>query len=261
MFFMTSVLTSSLLLDEVHSKAVRANACLIPVERPGCGLSSPAPGMGYDGFPPYLERLADHLGIGRFDVVAHSSGAPFALALAAALPDRVRCLFLCNARLAPPADETNTTDMVPTYFNALRRYPWVVEATSAILWNKMSRHIIRPMILRFFENSPVDYELVRNDPVLVDYLLECSAEALSTTFEGFLRETSLFLERIRIPPERVKTPIIAWHGGEDRIVPYEDTRARLRDYPVVEFRVLPGQGHLMARGIWPESFARISEMP
>ena len=59
------------------------------VERPGFGTSTPHPGRRVADFAADVEQLADRLGLGRFSVVGISAGAPYALACAWAMPDRV----------------------------------------------------------------------------------------------------------------------------------------------------------------------------
>eukprot|EP00419_Tripos_fusus_P002412 CAMPEP_0172670866 /NCGR_PEP_ID=MMETSP1074-20121228/10556_1 /TAXON_ID=2916 /ORGANISM="Ceratium fusus, Strain PA161109" /LENGTH=353 /DNA_ID=CAMNT_0013487829 /DNA_START=22 /DNA_END=1083 /DNA_ORIENTATION=+ len=63
---------------------------LIAIDRPGYGGSSPPPfAYSYSAFARDLAELADHLQVPRFCVAGHSSGGPYALAVAAELPLRV----------------------------------------------------------------------------------------------------------------------------------------------------------------------------
>jgi pimeloyl-ACP methyl ester carboxylesterase len=60
------------------------------VSRPGFGGSDPLPGRGLLDHAADLDQLADALGFERFSVVGVSTGAPYALACAYALGERVR---------------------------------------------------------------------------------------------------------------------------------------------------------------------------
>jgi pimeloyl-ACP methyl ester carboxylesterase len=63
---------------------------LIAVDRPGCGLSTPAD-RGLKEWPEDVVNLADHLGVRRFSVLGASGGGPFALACARFIPkERLR---------------------------------------------------------------------------------------------------------------------------------------------------------------------------
>lgn len=63
---------------------------LIAVDRPGYGGSSPPPaGYSYSAFVADIAELADFLQLEKFCVAGHSSGGPYALAMAAEMPSRV----------------------------------------------------------------------------------------------------------------------------------------------------------------------------
>ena len=74
-------------LGEVEAK--RHSIRLIAFDRPGWGESDPLRGRRLSDWPRDIATAADRLGCARFNLVGVSGGAPFALACAAALPDRV----------------------------------------------------------------------------------------------------------------------------------------------------------------------------
>jgi pimeloyl-ACP methyl ester carboxylesterase len=77
-----------------------AGVRLITVDRPGYAGSDPLPGRQILDWPSDVVALAGALGINQFDVAAHSSGGPYALACAVRLPDRVRRVVLVSC-IAP----------------------------------------------------------------------------------------------------------------------------------------------------------------
>ena len=76
--------------------ALRDQLRVVRVDLPGFGGSAPEPAAvaGFPGRARALLALADHLGLRRFAVLGHSMGGGTALALAAAVPDRVSLLAL-----------------------------------------------------------------------------------------------------------------------------------------------------------------------
>ena len=68
---------------------------VIAPDRPGVGLSSPVKRWRVADYPSMVAALADELGVGRFAVWGYSGGGPYAVATAAALPDRVSALAVC----------------------------------------------------------------------------------------------------------------------------------------------------------------------
>jgi pimeloyl-ACP methyl ester carboxylesterase len=69
---------------------------LLAVDRPGFGQSTFQPGRTVGAWAADVAALADQLALGRFSVVSISGGAPYALACAAMLSDRLeRIALLC----------------------------------------------------------------------------------------------------------------------------------------------------------------------
>lgn len=82
------------------SLATAAGVRLLAVDRPGCGRSDPHPGRTLATVADDLAAVADHLGIDDVGVLAWSAGAPYAVALAARHPGRIRAVVLA-APLVP----------------------------------------------------------------------------------------------------------------------------------------------------------------
>jgi pimeloyl-ACP methyl ester carboxylesterase len=73
----------------------------LAVNRPGFGGSDPRPGRTVAEYAADVQDLADAFGWERFSVIGVSAGAPFALACAWALPERVVAAAAASP-LAPP---------------------------------------------------------------------------------------------------------------------------------------------------------------
>src|SRR5919202_4018235 len=69
--------------------AERLRVRLFTFDRPGIGLSSPQPRRRILDWPRDVAEFADARGLDRFAVVGWSGGAPYALATAHELPERV----------------------------------------------------------------------------------------------------------------------------------------------------------------------------
>lgn len=67
---------------------------IVVPDRPGMGHSTFLAGRTTSDWPADLAALAKHLEIGRFGVLVYSGGAPYAVATALALPDRVTLMGL-----------------------------------------------------------------------------------------------------------------------------------------------------------------------
>ena len=69
----------------------------IGIDRPGYGLSTPQPGRSIGGWVPDAIAVLDALEIERVAVAGVSTGGAYALALAAAAPERVTGVIACCA--------------------------------------------------------------------------------------------------------------------------------------------------------------------
>jgi pimeloyl-ACP methyl ester carboxylesterase len=80
-----SRLVPGFLADDFAAEGLR----VLSLDRPGYGGSSPQPGRSRPDWPDDVAAVAAALGGGRFAVIGHSSGGPYALACCALLPDQV----------------------------------------------------------------------------------------------------------------------------------------------------------------------------
>ena len=73
-----------------------AGVRMIGVDRSGYGLSRAPRAAGLADWPGAVGALADHLGLGRFAVLAHSLGSAYALACGPALGDRLAVIVIAS---------------------------------------------------------------------------------------------------------------------------------------------------------------------
>lgn len=85
-------------VEDAHlfQRLADAGARLIAIARPGYGASSPYPMHNVGEWGEIVALLVDHLGLRRFDVFGISSGAPYAYAIAAHIPEKTRSVFILS---------------------------------------------------------------------------------------------------------------------------------------------------------------------
>ena len=258
--FPSSISSSHIWQGEAEG-ALRAGLRYIVVERPGTGASTADPDLTFESFACDFEHFVDALGLERFRLVARSSASPFALTAAARLGPRVDLLMLTSTRLGiPEGSKTKPLGMLGAFFNNLRRYPWLLDSTLFILRAKMSRNFIRPLVYKFFENSPADVELIRATPSLEAAMIQSTMETVSHTYAGLLRESQLYLDGISLDLGGLTAPIIVWHGEADGVVPLGELKRRLTELRIepAEMRTFPGDGHCFLNKHCDEIFARLT---
>lgn len=241
-----SSLASSLLRRQEVEAVEKYGIRLVVVERPGCGQSTPDPDMTYASFACDMQRLMDAVGLERVALTANSSSVPLALSTALRLGDRIKRIALTTARFEPPMPRKGRPGMVNYFFSHLRRHPWLLDSTLAILRAKMSRPFMRSLVLHFFEKSPADFALLERDAALVEHLIDETMDAIGWSVEGLVHESQLMLQETPADFSGVAVPVSLWHGEADGIIPFAEMHEQLlrTGLKVKEIRSFPGCGHL-----------------
>ncbi len=248
--------SSSRLLRHPDDAATAAlGVRLITVDRPGAGLSDFQPRRTLLDWPEDVRSLADHLGLDRFAVVAHSGAGPHALACGVRLGDRLRHLAVVSG-FAPVDRPGALADLAPQMRQAvpmLRRLPF------------MARLFLRPFPRRYRRDAAAAFEaqfgrglpdcdraaLAR--PELAAVVHAAAAEAFRQGARGPAHEMLLFLGRPwGFQPEDVPVPVSLWYGAEDTVVPPGMGRLLARALPRAELVEWPGVGHMGFLERWSE---------
>jgi pimeloyl-ACP methyl ester carboxylesterase len=186
-----------------------------------------------------MAELADHLGIDRFAVFGPSGGAPYALACAWKIPDRLTCAGVFGA-VGP-----NEVDAVEGVQRSLK-----------LLWR-----IAGPLQWAIRLQMWLVSLAARRNPVwLVKQMRDL--ELRDEDKEAFDRPEILDLFRVDfpwpIPLGEVTTRVKLWHAERDPLVG-NMTRYLAAELPHAELRVLPGEGHLWILDHMPEVLEALLE--
>lgn len=251
-----SSLASSLIRPQELEAVKKYGIRLVVVERPGCGQSTPDPDMTYASFACDMERLMDALNLKRVALTANSSSVPLALSTALRLGDRIKRIALTTARFEPPPPRKGRPGMVNYFFSNLRRHPWLLDSTLAILRAKMSRPFMRSLVFHFFERSPADFAVLERDAALVECLIDETMDAIGWSVEGLVHESQLMLRETPVDFSGVSVPVSLWHGEADDIIPLAEMHEQLlhTKLKVDEIRTFPGLGHLFMVHVRDEFF-------
>lgn len=251
-----SALASSLIRRREMAAVAARDIRLVVVERPGCGQSSADPDMTYASFARDLDVVADTLGFEDFVMAANSSSVPLALSAALHFGPRVRRIMLTTARFEPPMPRKGRPGMVNYFFSNLRRHPWLLDSTLAILRAKMSRPFMRSLVFHFFEKSPADFAMLESDPELVESLIDETMDSIGWSVQGLVHESQLMMRETPADFSGVSAPVTLWHGEADGVIPIEEMNMQLArtGLKVTQVRTFPGLGHLFLDRIRDEFY-------
>lgn len=223
--------------------ATRLGVRLIAADRPGIGLSDPAPGRTLTDWPGDVSALADALGIGHFAVLGVSGGAPYAAACAALLPDRLTRAGIVSG-LGPLDHPGATIGMPPLNRLVLclyRHAPPLGYLCFALLAAVAGRRPERTFALLAGFLPPADRASLQGAPRQI--LIASYAEALRRGPAAGHRELWLFTHPWAIPLHRIALPVTLWHGEADTTVPAALGRHLAAAIPGCRSRFHPQEGH------------------
>ncbi|WP_330631286.1 alpha/beta hydrolase [Halocatena halophila] len=202
----------SCLLGRVFEEsATAAGVRVLTPSRPGYGRSEP-PTAGFESWATDCVQLLDALAIDRTTVWGFSGGGPFALGLAATVPERVQRVEL----IAPVVPETSGGP-----FEALSR---VSPLLGAVLWLiDWSARIRGPeMITGQLTNASVS-------PALAELVGADFHHAIAATTVGAIGESQLFADGWELPAIPESVPLGLTHGRADSNVRIEPVLETLGD--------------------------------
>lgn len=183
----------------------------VVVNRPGFGGSDPLPGRTVVAHAREVEALVDNFGWERFSLLGVSAGAPYALACAWALAERLVAVAAVSPFAPPPL--ARRAGAVPLRY----RLPLLAFATPG-LGPALADTALRALRLR------------RATPprsMIDDYLACC-------------RPWGFHLGEI-------EAPVILWHARRDRLVPPSHTRQLAAALRAPAFELEPRGGHFFFR--------------
>jgi pimeloyl-ACP methyl ester carboxylesterase len=237
---------------ETRVFAQRHNIRLIGIDRPGIGSSTPHQYETVSGFADDMRTIADILGIDKMAIVGLSGGGPYALACAAAMPDRMVATGVLGG-VAP----TIGPDAIGGGLMALGSFvapvlevanvPIRLAAGGLI---RLARPVASPALDLYARLAPEGDRRLLNRPefkaMFLDDLLNGSRKQLAAPFADIV----LFARDWGFRLQEVKPPVRWWHGDDDHIVPFAHGRHVVSRLPDAEFYTLPGESHLggMGRG-------------
>lgn len=235
---------------EARVYAEQQHIRLIGVDRPGIGSSTPYQYDNVVTFADDLRVIADTLGVDKMAVVGLSGGGPYALAAAAAMPERVLSAGVLGG-VAPTRGPDSIGGGVVALGSLVAPLiqvagPPIRLAASGLI--RMIRPVAEPALYMYARVSPeADRQLlVRPEfkAMFLDDLLNGSRRQLAAPFADIV----VFSRDWGFRLDEVKVPVRWWHGDRDHIVPFEHGRHVVAKLPDAQLYHLPGESHLAGLG-------------
>jgi pimeloyl-ACP methyl ester carboxylesterase len=220
---------------------------IISPDRPGICGSSLQPDRKLTDWPHLVERIADHLAIRDFRMLAISGGAPYAYATAAAMPDQLRAIAIVAG--APPiAEVSDTNALLPLYRWMLALYRIRPQLLRRLFY--LARPVLslrppvrlRPLLLKMLLLRPCDAESLR-DAAAFEAIFESQRRAWRASAEGVIADAQIYAEPWGFALEDVRVPVRLWHGKQDRAFSVHLAEELAKRLPNCKARFVDGAGH------------------
>ena len=227
-------------------------ARMLHLERPGFGMSDPAPARTLAGWARDVADACDLLGIERIRIVGVSGGGPYALACAAALGGSVERVAVVSGVGPPEAMRSGGySAFVRLGFTLAPHGAWTMRPFAAAAGALATR-----MPERYFELlgaglNASDRRLFAR-PEIRAMFAEDMIEAFAQSGAAMAEELALVASPWDFDLAAIRAPLCLWHGTEDRIVPARAAQLVAARVAGAEARIVPGEGHFLVFERWRE---------
>jgi pimeloyl-ACP methyl ester carboxylesterase len=216
----------------------------IAASRPGVGGSDAKPGRTVLDFAQDIRELADALGLGRFAVVGVSAGGPYALGVAAVMPERVRRVALCSA-LAPFCPPHRTPGMqrrIRVPLAVLAGAPGICRRVGDTVLPVVAGH--PRLVTRVIAAHAAPSERARLDTAGERHAASQSfLDATCSGVGGLIGDFLTYANGWGFSPSEVRPEVHLWHGASDPLVPVEHALQLAATLPNCRVFVDPDEGH------------------
>jgi pimeloyl-ACP methyl ester carboxylesterase len=238
--------SSRIMAQFIDDAARELRVRIISPDRPGIADSSFASNRKVLDWPPLVSELADFLKLERFRVLGISGGAPYAYALAWALPERVRAITVVSG--APDiAELSDHAGLLPLY----RWLMWTEKRLPLPLCRfgfRLARPFLslrpprrsRPWLLKFLQ--PFDADSLRDEKAF-EACFESQRLAWKMSAEGVMADAQLFAQPWGFSLSELRVPVRLWHGDSDRSFSVGTAREMAKKIPNCNFRIIEQAGH------------------
>jgi pimeloyl-ACP methyl ester carboxylesterase len=243
--------------SQVAAEAGAAGFRLIGVDRPGYGLSAPRPDRSIADWVPDGLAVLDAADVERCIAVGVSTGGAYALALAAAAPERVSGVVACCALTDmrwPEGRRLADSPMTTGIWDAPDRETAIALAVDAV--GEDGSKMFDPAQVEG-QLPPADLALFA-DPAWLSSFGEAATQMFAQGVVGYVDDRRADgVGWVSFDVAAVRAPTVVLHGGEDSIVAVAQAAHTASLVPGARLKVVDGLAHLSIAMKVPETLAEL----
>ncbi len=216
-FFFHGFPGSRLQAGDFNDVARNKNCRLIGIDRPGMGCSSPNKSHSLLSWTDDIRALAEHLNIHKFSIIAHSGGAPFALACAYKIPEYIANIALVSAM--PPTIMPKVKAAMPFGLRLINGLARSIPGVSWLLMQLQQKVLLKPKIFhKMMQQCPAPDRLICENEEQMDRAILALKEAFKQNVRGAAEEFRLLLKDWGFDLKSIDKPVAIWQGALDKQV-------------------------------------------
>ncbi len=226
-------------LFDTDAVASRLNARIIAADRPGYGLSDFRHGRQILDWPDDVIELADTLRVGRFAVLGISGGAPYALACAYRIPERLTTTAIVSG-MGPsgaPGAKDGTAMLLPGKTALMRK------ALLMLMAMGFRRNPDR-FLSQMKDTVAEPDKLLLAQPEVVQAFIYSVREAFRSGTRGASWDAVLYQRPWGYKLQDISMQIHLWHGELDTQVPISVGQYVASTIQNCQAKLLTDEGHL-----------------
>lgn len=230
----------------VAAAAEQLGVRLMSLDRPGIGRSDPKPGYRLLDWPADVVEVADQLGIEQFAVEGLSGGAPFALACAYTIPQRLTACGLISPATGPFLRQAGSFALRSEVW-MLVHLPWLVRALFrlSMRFSGSDETSLEQKLVRAGSRLGVADQQVLSLPEVRKAFAQATAECFRQAADAATQDGLVYSRPWGFQVEAITfEQMFLWQGEQDRVMPAAAARLLAQALPHCIATFYPHEGHL-----------------
>ncbi len=229
---------SRVMFATLGEAARHASVRLVALDRPGYGLSDRRRGGTLLDYTTDMSAVADALGIASFGVLGASGGAPYALACASRLANRVDRLGIVSGigPLRTPGALDGMASANALVFRLARLSPGLVGALLPTMLRRALPSMEKAVAAGMSPTPAIP-------PPVLAIVVADQREAIRQGGAGIAFDAANLWRPWGFRIADLRMPVAFWHGDADTLAPVRLARSMASEIPGAVATFYPGEGH------------------
>lgn len=234
---------SRLQSKDFNQQALSTQCRFFGIDRPGMGYSSPNKKHSIMNFTSDIQELVNFLEIDKVAIIAHSGGAPFALAYAATYVSSVSQLAIVSG-IAPTTLE-EASGMLSLSMRIINMCVRFIPGFAFILmYLTRLMHEKTSLFKQAIKKLPEPDKKILNNTQHFHTLVDSGNEAFRQGLSAAAQEFKIVVSDWGFDISQIKCPVSIWHGGLDQQVSLSNAKFFQKLILNAKLIDLENEGHL-----------------